>query len=83
MTQNNLNNFTNVVVPIFELDKSGAVIPNTLFHRTWDHLHSRCIEYPFAASQVGDAKYLLDVGTTKSDSVWISWLESLPSRGDK
>ena len=78
MTQNNLNNFTNVVVPIFELDKSGAVIPNTLFHRTWDHLHSRCIEYPFAASQVGDAKYLLDVGTTKSDSVWISWLESLP-----
>jgi SAM-dependent methyltransferase len=41
-------------------------------------LHSRCIEYPFAASQVYDCNKILDVGTTKSDPTWIAWLESLP-----
>jgi len=36
------------------------------------------VEYPFAASQLGNAKKILDVGTVKSDRVWISWLEGLP-----
>jgi hypothetical protein len=67
-----------VVVPIFELDEDGTVKPNPLFHRPWDKLHSRCIEYPFAASQLGTAHRILDVGTAKSDPAWIRWLESLP-----
>ena len=65
-------------LPIYELDSMGSVKANPLFHRAWDKLHSRCIEYPFAASNLGNAKCLLDVGSTKSGSVWISWLESLP-----
>lgn len=77
MAPKKINNFRDVVVPIFELDDRGAIIPNTLFHRTWDFLHSRCVEYPFAASQVGESQCLLDVGTVKSDAIWISWLESL------
>jgi len=70
--------FNQVTVPLFELDETGAVKPNPLFHRPWDKLHSRCIEYPFAASQVGSAQSILDVGTVKSDPAWIAWLESLP-----
>lgn len=73
-----INRFNHVVVPIYELDERGHVKPNTLFHRPFDYLHSRCVEYPFAASQLGDAKKILDVGTVKSDLAWISWLESLP-----
>ncbi|MFM6452644.1 MAG: tetratricopeptide repeat protein [Planktothrix sp.] len=63
---------------MFKLDQQGKIKPNPLFHRPWDNLHSRCIEYPFAASQLGEAKCILDVGTTKSDPAWISWLEGLP-----
>jgi len=64
-------------IPIFEKDEHGHIIPNLLFHRTHDRLHSRCIEYPFAASNIGDAKIILDVGTAKADKLWISWLDSL------
>ena len=74
----NINHLNHVAIPIFELDETGAVKPNPLFHRPWDKLHSRCIEYPFAASQIGDARCILDVGTVKSDPFWIAWLENLP-----
>lgn len=67
-----------VTVPIFEIDAAGAIIPNTLFHRSFDYVHSRCVEYPFAASQVTGEGRLLDVGSVKADKVWIDWLESLP-----
>lgn len=67
-----------VLVPIYELDEKGHVKPNPLFHRPIDKLHSRSIEYPFAASRVGNAERILDVGTVKASPVWISWLESLP-----
>jgi SAM-dependent methyltransferase len=70
--------FNHVVVPLYELDNNGHIKPNPLFHRPFDYLHSRCVEYPFAASQLGDAKKILDVGTVKSDIAWISWLENLP-----
>jgi SAM-dependent methyltransferase len=78
MLESKINKFTQVIVPIFEIDDSGLIRPNPLFHRPIDKLHSRCIEYPFAASKVGDAKCILDVGTVKSDPAWISWLENLP-----
>ena len=73
------NSINQVMVPVFEVDEKGAIKPNCLFHRPHDKLHSRCIEYPFAASQVSDAQCLLDVGTVKSDPVWIQWLGSLPA----
>jgi ubiquinone/menaquinone biosynthesis C-methylase UbiE len=63
---------------MFELDDSGAVLPNPIFHRSFDRLHSRCIEYPFTASQLGKAERILDVGSVKADRVWINWLEQLP-----
>mgnify|MGYP006425383017 CR=1 FL=1 len=66
-----------VTVPIFTLDAAGDVLPNPLFHRSWDKLHSRCIEYPYAASRLGEVGPVLDVGTVKTDPAWISWLESL------
>ena len=78
MTSSGINGFTHVGVPIYEFDKKGHVKPNPLFHRPLDKLHSRCIEYPFAASRLGDAKVVLDVGTVKSDLAWIAWLENLP-----
>lgn len=72
------NQFTEIAVPVFELDSEGCILPNPLFHRAWDKLHSRCVEYPFAASKVGASKVILDVGTTKADSVWVNWLDNLP-----
>lgn len=71
------NNAATVCVPIFSLDENGAVLPNPLFHRPWDKLHSRCVEYPYAASKATQAKKLLDVGTAKSDTIWMQWLDSL------
>ncbi|MEM7117715.1 MAG: class I SAM-dependent methyltransferase [Chloroflexota bacterium] len=82
-----------MTVPLYEMDDDGSIKPNLLFHRSWDKLHSRCIEYPFAAAQLDietasispespraiDAVFsLLDVGTVKADQVWIDWLEQLP-----
>jgi SAM-dependent methyltransferase len=67
-----------VSIPLFELDANGALLPNPLFHRSFDFMHSRCIEYPFAASQITGAQRLLDVGSVKADSFWINWLENLP-----
>jgi|GEM_PF-1599586 len=75
MTNFKLNYLT---LPIYELDDAGAIKPNVLFHRPWDKLHSRCIEFPFAASQIADADCILDVGTVKAGAAWISWLEGLP-----
>ena len=63
---------------MYQLDSTGSLVPNLLFHRTWDKLHSRCIEYPYAAFQLGDAESVLDVGTAKADPIWINWLEKLP-----
>ncbi|MEZ4513771.1 MAG: class I SAM-dependent methyltransferase [Chloroflexota bacterium] len=67
-----------ITVPLYEYDADGAIVPNLLFHRSWDKLHSRCVEYPFAAAQLGNAQRMLDVGTVKADRVWIDWLERLP-----
>jgi SAM-dependent methyltransferase len=67
-----------VSVPMYQHDSKGAIIANTLFHRSNDKLHSRCIEYPFAAAQLGEARCILDVGSAKADPAWISWLEHLP-----
>lgn len=67
-----------LTIPLYEFDQSGAILPNLLFHRSWDKLHSRCIEYPFAAAQLGDAQRILDVGTAKADTAWINWLQQLP-----
>lgn len=78
MAINDNNRFNKVAVPVFEFDEKGHIKPNPLFHRPWDKLHSRCIEYPFAASRLGHAKVILDVGTSKADPAWINWLENLP-----
>jgi hypothetical protein len=78
MANINDSRFNSVIVPMYEMDEYGHVRPNPLFHRPIDKLHSRCIEYPFAASRLGDAKIILDVGTIKADPAWIEWLERLP-----
>ncbi len=73
-----MDDFNKITIPIFETDLEGAIRPNFVFHRSWDKLHSRCIEYPYAAAQIGNSKKILDVGTVNSDLIWIKWLESLP-----
>ncbi len=67
-----------ITVPIYQLDEDGYVLPNPLFHRAWDKFHSRCVEYPFAASHLGLSKKILDIGSAKSDPLWLQWLDSLP-----
>jgi ubiquinone/menaquinone biosynthesis C-methylase UbiE len=67
-----------VKVPMYEYNTDGSIKPNTIFHRSWDKLHSRCIEYPFAASKVEADEKILDIGTAKGDKAWCDWLESLP-----
>jgi ubiquinone/menaquinone biosynthesis C-methylase UbiE len=66
-----------ISLPMYEIDENGHIRPNNLFHRTSDKCHSRCIEYPFAASQLGDSKIILDVGSAKGNQTWISWLDTL------
>ena len=66
-----------ISVPMYEKDASNHIKPNLLFHRTSDRVHSRCIEYPFAASCIGDANLILDVGSAKANKTWMSWLDSL------
>jgi SAM-dependent methyltransferase len=73
-----LNKLNSVSAEIYILNDDGSVRPNPIFHRPWDKLHSRCIEYPYGASKLGDAKKILDVGTVKSDPLWIRWLKNLP-----
>jgi SAM-dependent methyltransferase len=63
-----------VDTPIYQLRSDGSVVPNPLFHRAWDKLHSRCVEYPFAATQVDGKGVILDVGTAKADPAWVTWL---------
>ncbi len=73
--------FNRVIVPVFEFDENNLIKPNPLFHRPWDHLHSRCIEYPYCASKLGQEDYrILDIGTAKADRAWIAWLEQLPMK---
>ncbi len=67
-----------VNVPVYQVDADGNLLPNPLFHRSLDKLHSRTIEYPFAASQVKDAQVILDVGSAQAGPVWLSWLDHLP-----
>lgn len=62
---------------MYEFDDEGAILPNPIFHRPWDKMHSRTIEYPFTAAQLGNAQRILDVGSVKGDTTWTSWLESL------
>lgn len=73
-----MTDLNRVMIPVYELDNDGSIIPNTVFHRPWDKLHSRTVEYPFTASKLGDAKRILDVGSVKGNIVWTRWLESLP-----
>ncbi|OGO35134.1 MAG: hypothetical protein A2W35_13605 [Chloroflexi bacterium RBG_16_57_11] len=73
-----MDSFKQVSSPIYEFDELGELQPNPIFHRSWDKLHSRCIEYPYAASRVCNVQRLLDVGTAKADLTWIAWLNSLP-----
>ena len=69
-----------ITVPVFELQNDGTIKPNYLFHRPLDKVHSRCIEYPYAASKWRRSdRRLLDVGITGASPLWIKWLESLPS----
>lgn len=67
-------------VPAWQFDSSGAIIPNMVFHRTWDHCHSRCIEYPWAISRYDGGK-ILDVGSAKSNPEWLHLLNKLGSSG--
>jgi SAM-dependent methyltransferase len=67
-------------VPAWQFDSAGAIIPNMVFHRTWDHCHSRCIEYPWAISRY-DGGSILDVGSAKSNPEWLDLLDKLGSSG--
>jgi len=74
-----LDSSKQIAVPMYALDAAGMVLPNPLFHRPVDRLHSRCIEYPYAASRMGNTASVLDVGTVKADPAWIAWLEHFPA----
>jgi len=68
-----------IKIPIYELNKDGSMKPNYIFHRSWDKVHSRCIEYPFAASRIsGQESRILDIGISKASEIWIKYLDSLP-----
>lgn len=54
----------------------GAVKPNLLFHRSWNNLHSRCIEYPFAASTLRQGEYILDIGSAHGSELWLRYLSN-------
>lgn len=64
-------------VPIYELNDDGSIKPNFLFHRTWDRVHSRCIEYPWCAHRFSGGTPTLDVGSAKGSPYWLRWLRSL------
>jgi SAM-dependent methyltransferase len=64
-------------IPMFEYSDDGAIVPNFAFHRTWDPVHSRCIEYPWVASRYRGEQKILDVGSAKSNVQWLSWLNGL------
>lgn len=64
-----------VTIPMYQRNASGALIANKAFHRSHDRLHSRCIEYPFAAEGLGACKgKVLDIGSAKSEPLWLQWL---------
>lgn len=68
-----------IIVPVFEFNENNIIKPNPVFHRSWDHLHSRCIEYPYCASKISEEdQKILDIGAAKADRAWIAWLEELP-----
>lgn len=72
-----MEDWNQLTVPLFELDTDGSVLPNFIFHRTWDHVHARCIEYPWVASKYRGEADILDIGSAKSNWQWLAWLESL------
>lgn len=79
MRENKKSSPFNVVsTSMFDFNLDGSIKPNFLFHRSHDKIHSRCIEYPFAASKIGNAQIILDVGSAKSNNIWLEWLNDLP-----
>lgn len=71
-----MRNFS-ISVDLVQCREDGSIVPNPLFHRPWNKLHSRCIEYPFAASQIVPDKALLDLGSDKADKIWFDFLKSV------
>jgi len=65
-----------IELPIFTKNEDGSLAPNYAFHRPSDKVHSRCIEYPWAASNFNGENSILDVGSAKADSLWLQWLKS-------
>lgn len=63
-----------ISVPMYTLTSDGAVEPNCLFHRPFSKLHSRCIEYPFAASTMQKGETVLDLGSAQADPLWVDFL---------
>jgi len=65
-------------VPIVSFGPGGGLRASPAFHRSYDRLHSRSIEYPFGAWKLpSPLGKILDVGSTKGASIWIDWLASL------
>lgn len=68
------------LVNIIQYDEDGAIIPNPLFHRSFNKMHSRCVEYPFAASMLVPNSSILDIGSAKADVHWLSLLQDFPAK---
>lgn len=64
----------NIQTQIISYAKDGSIRPNVLFHRPWNSLHSRCIEYPFAASTLRGRERVLDVGSSHGSDIWVQYL---------
>lgn len=69
-----------ISVDIIQHDENGAIIPNPLFHRSFNKMHSRCVEYPFAASMLIPNSAILDLGSAKADAHWLSLLKDFPAK---
>lgn len=69
-----------ISVDVVQYDGNGAIIPNPIFHRSFNKLHSRTIEYPFAASLLTRDADILDIGSAKADKYWLGLLKGFPAR---
>jgi len=67
---------TKITVDVYTIE-GNQIKPNPLFHRSLDKLHSRCIEYPYAASKLANSKIILDIGSAKSDPIWLKYLSHI------
>jgi len=65
-----------VTIPVFTLLEDGSIAPNLLFHRPSIKLHSRCIEYPFAAQFLHTQERVLDLGSAQASPLWHSILNA-------